>query len=329
VSLPTHPAVNHADDISNSAQGLTILDIHTIATDTAQSLRTVHDGLQYCKQASESSRLSAEQTLTLVQASVATIQSNQRVADADDTCTGTAAPTGQQLQSSPASGQENNTLVRTQGQQQQQQQQPTTSEMLDLSGLGLVQSQPDRDSVVCVNATVRMKCNNGCRCQCHVARRKVSSPSWLGPVLGSVLFGYNSLPFLDPRPCDEPQCLNARSFSSLSLTYRFPAWLWDRVLVLTAARATMNHLGGPGASLHLRVPRVVYPNDSLWILIKKNEITKIKMAFSQRLYRPIDVGQSGNSIFHWSMTRRGFGTVAFLMEEFLEIYQDRSQDMHR
>jgi len=282
---------NHANYILyNSVQGRIILDIHNIVTESAQSLSSIKSGLHQNNQlASETSRLAAERNLTLIQAG--TVEQTRTVTDLGETTT--ANGISDQAEPSPDLG-ETPTIdpMTAQAGSRMLDEQLRTSEIMHLSDSGL---QPERNSLVCINATVHVKCPTGCHCQCHVARRTASSPSWLRPVLGSVLLVYQNLPVLGFRPCNEAQCQNA---GSLRLNYRFPSWFWNRAVVLTAALAD---LSGIGATLHLRIPRVIYPDDNLWTLIIKNELPKIQMAFSQRLYAPLDVGQSGNSILHVSI----------------------------
>lgn len=67
-------------------------------------------------------------------------------------------------------------------------------------------------------------CKPFCACPCHRRRRQRANGPW-----GRLALGYSSLPFLKSNCI---QSCSSRTQFSATITYRFPAWLFQRVISL-------------------------------------------------------------------------------------------------
>jgi len=95
-----------------------------------------------------------------------------------------------------------------------------------------------------------LKCPRFCKCSCH--RLRISrTPPWLRVMCGVACLRYNNLPGYG---CDSPAC-RSKSATSIAMQYYPPQWLAARGLL---ASLTWNTLTGTGASLWIRVPRILH-----------------------------------------------------------------------
>ena len=157
------------------------------------------------------------------------------------------------------------------------------------------------EELVCVEAATyqRQQCPPRCRCQCHATKTKYQSPSWLQPLLGSFFLQYDSLPMLAGRDkCDVQQCRN--SSSTIRLNYFFPVRVLNRAILLSTSISSS--LGGVGASLHLKVPRIIEDTHAIWFAVEYSSLTRFQQLFSQTSYSPVDYTKSGLTLL--SVSRR-------------------------
>lgn len=158
--------------------------------------------------------------------------------------------------------------------------------------------------LVRVETTVHQRCFILCKCQCHRSHVISSSNNKaIRAILGRFLLDYNCIPVWDPRPCNDPRCVNGTTRTSshpayLKLVYLFPAWLLRRALHVNMSWASLT---GEGAALHIRVPRVL-PNSHqvFWAIDNQRfDIVRANLMSSKAL--PGDVNEFGQSLLYTSI----------------------------
>ena len=141
--------------------------------------------------------------------------------------------------------------------------------------------QPDHnESTYLIHTIIRKKtCLTSCQCRCH---QHVSTEYWgrMSSILGSLFVEYNSLPILDPRPCNVASCVGQTR--SVKAQYRFPQWMMARAFVLAASWGSLN---GAGCDLHLQVPQVIQPcaGAKLRRALDHSDMDWLKFAISNKL----------------------------------------------
>ncbi|KAK4231447.1 ankyrin repeat-containing domain protein [Podospora fimiseda] len=78
---------------------------------------------------------------------------------------------------------------------------------------------------------------------------------------------------------------------SFHLRYIFPAWLFSRHLLISASWGTLT---GPGASLHIKIPRVLPETHDVWAVLNKDDVQQLQSMLSSKEIFPTDVGSGGS-----------------------------------
>ncbi|RYP58952.1 hypothetical protein DL771_011048 [Monosporascus sp. 5C6A] len=78
------------------------------------------------------------------------------------------------------------------------------------------------NTLVRVQTSIRRKCPDNCKCQCHMSRM-ISSPDMLTSLTGRLLLRYRGVSLCKKASCDFPVRLNSEK-SSVQLNYMFPKW---------------------------------------------------------------------------------------------------------
>lgn len=154
--------------------------------------------------------------------------------------------------------------------------------------------------IISLSMALLCHCPPSCQCHCHVKYR-THTPTWLRPVLGQILLQYNTR-LLAPRPpCDRLSCVS-RDSSSIYFQFYLPRWLLPRAIL---ASVTWDcGLAGPGASLHLRVPRVFEFDCGINMALIAGNITLIQQKFAIGALRPTDVDSlSGETVLTASQSQ--------------------------
>ena len=81
------------------------------------------------------------------------------------------------------------------------------------------------------------------------------------------------------------------------LHYVFPTWLFPR---LVAFYASWGGLTGQGASLHIRVRRVLPGSHPVWTAIVYRDVNRVRSLVEAREVMPGDVDPNGMSVFYVS-----------------------------
>jgi len=143
-----------------------------------------------------------------------------------------------------------------------------------------------------------------CRCSCHRSTF-TRSPMWLQPAIGAASFRRKNLTWYGTRsPCSIPRCCFASgSTFSVDINYYPPRWLAARAILVSV---TWNTLTNAGASLWIRVPRIVLVPYLHEMLSSDN----IEGTLTRMGVLPTDMTASGNTlltvrvaILCWSHTR--------------------------
>ena len=135
-------------------------------------------------------------------------------------------------------------------------------------------------------------CPQSCSCRCHFSSA-LHTPSWLQPVLGSVLLSYSCIPLLGAGSCDQANCV--RATSQVELTCYFPVRVLKRALCFSIG---VGGSFGYGAGLHFSVPRVFSSHDEAWETVNFGGPEDLKRVWAKRpgAYSPLDVNEAGMSL---------------------------------
>lgn len=137
-------------------------------------------------------------------------------------------------------------------------------------------------------------CAPSCQCQCHF-KHITYTPTWLRPVLGQISLQYNSSLLMSRPPCNRPSC-TSRESNSIYFQFFLPRWLLSRAIL--ASLTWDCGLSGPGASLHLSVPRVFEFDCGINAGLVTGNITWIQQKMATGALRPTDVDSlSGETVF--------------------------------
>lgn len=167
---------------------------------------------------------------------------------------------------------------------------------------------PSSSSASSVSSTA---CPQSCSCHCHLSCA-VRTPTWLQPVLGSVLLSYNCIPlFGGTSPCNQADCV--RASSRVDLTYYFPARVLKRALCFSVE---VGGAFGYGAGLHFGVPRVFSSHDEAWDSVNFGDVEDLKRVWQRRpgAYSPLDVTEAGMSLLMDALSRKNTKAAMFLIE---------------
>lgn len=134
-------------------------------------------------------------------------------------------------------------------------------------------------------------CPVRCLCQCH-RQASLSNFKHLKSPIGTFIISYNAAPAFRNFTCNISTCRGEPCFQ-LKVHYYLPRWLLTRAIFLSIS---YNSLTGHGASLHLRLPRVIKANNSIWEIIGCGDIDRLQERFSWRENSPMDVSPKGMNL---------------------------------
>lgn len=121
-----------------------------------------------------------------------------------------------------------------------------------------------------------------CKCSCHRVAWARSLP-WLHPAFGTFSLKYSAL-HGRCEPCNTSLC-HSVSDTFFNVQYHFPPWLAARAVLASLSWRT---LIGLGASLWIRVPRIVYKTGITYIL-RSDDIESIERRLSDLQILPTDI----------------------------------------
>ncbi|KAM7196548.1 Ankyrin repeat-containing domain protein [Rhypophila sp. PSN 637] len=175
-----------------------------------------------------------------------------------------------------------------------------------------------------LNANLVRRCGIMCLCQCHRSRtvRSNLDPNGLPrSILVGLLLDYNCIPVWDPRPCNDPRCVNRSGGnpSYISLIYLFPAWLFNKALSL---RVLWGSLTDCGASLHISVPRMLPFDHEIYWAIDNSRLDIVQSNLSSRKVFLNDVDPNGSSLLWTSIYMPQASYCPPIAELFLSISKD-------
>ena len=147
------------------------------------------------------------------------------------------------------------------------------------------------DSILCFQASIYPTCHVQCRCQCHKSTSRIS-PEYLQPAIGAFFLSYKTFPVFGSYPCDDLNC-QRRQAPRLELHYYLPTWLFSRAVHFSMS---WDSLTAAGATLHLRIPRIIHTSDSVWEIIRCGDLGRLRQRLSWRKNTPTDVSPTGMSL---------------------------------
>ena len=139
-------------------------------------------------------------------------------------------------------------------------------------------------------ASSQKYCAAWCSCQCH-KRQSLKTAKLVQNVFGTLSVSWSGIPKL-AKTCDQHAC-RRRSDPTLSVTYRFPQALVQRVMCLSMSYASMC-----GPELRVRLPRVVDWTSPVWRPAIDGDVTTMRALFEKGEASPWDVNPIGGSILH-------------------------------
>lgn len=144
--------------------------------------------------------------------------------------------------------------------------------------------------VIQLQAPVHQPCYRYCRCQCHKSSSFLT-PHWTRALVGSLAMQYNGTAILGKNPCDVSACRSGGK-ASVNIAYSFPTWLLSRAVSINASWGSLTNAG---ASLHLKVPRVVDMSTIYWALRDRNW-TWLNRLIAESKIQPNDISMTGHSL---------------------------------
>ncbi|KAI2782116.1 ankyrin [Daldinia loculata] len=123
----------------------------------------------------------------------------------------------------------------------------------------------NHEPMVQITAALRRACTKDCACQCHSSTSRIRPHPASSVIYGWLKSVYNGAPRLGAQSCDVRTCQRARS--PRHFNFRVPLLFCSRALEATLSFSSIT---GAGASLHLRVPRML-PTNNAFIFHYKNK----------------------------------------------------------
>ncbi|PVI01688.1 hypothetical protein DM02DRAFT_339422 [Periconia macrospinosa] len=175
-----------------------------------------------------------------------------------------------------------------------------------------------RQTLIKIESTLDVKCNNPCTCQCHI-RTSVKSPLWARFLIGSFFYQATGRVFIGSGSCDS-RCCQKTTSSQVRLTYYAPSWLGWKPLVMSA---TNNSLPGLNSTISLRVPDFVPWDNPLWDLIYEGDVTGLQRYMSKYRVNPNTVEEFGRSLLFAAVGYCQHEISTFLVQEGADpLHQD-------
>ncbi|KAI1738790.1 ankyrin [Xylaria scruposa] len=152
----------------------------------------------------------------------------------------------------------------------------------------------------------RRGCNASCSCRCHRPSGTNSQP-WLLITIRQILSLVTTTSYWEPALCDDQVCRDATE-QKLALVYQIPLLqhaIWFRL--------TWTSVFGPGASLHLRVARVV-PHSRARTVAACGTPQMLQYLFETRKALPNDMAPSGESLLLTAISYYNNEVIDYLLE---------------
>lgn len=142
------------------------------------------------------------------------------------------------------------------------------------------------DSILCLRATLRCPITCRCRCRCHLTVT-IQTPTYIHHVIGAFFLSYNVRAKFQDQVCTFVGCSGPPS-SRIGLQYHLPSWLASRGIQFSAS---WDSLHGRGATLHLKVPRILTDDHTgdIWHIITRGRLDLLRERLSSRKYLPTDI----------------------------------------
>ncbi len=139
------------------------------------------------------------------------------------------------------------------------------------------------------------RCERACSCSCH-SSYMIKTPFVLHPVIGSALIKATGIYGLR-SDCTENNCRRSRS-SNVKISYRFPSWLLDRILISVLASESWN-----SPQISLMAPRIISIYSDVFHYAHSGNVNGLVMLFESGLASPHDVSAEwGDTPLHVSRT---------------------------
>ncbi|KAI0855609.1 ankyrin [Xylaria cubensis] len=149
-------------------------------------------------------------------------------------------------------------------------------------------------------------CSAGCSCRCH-RPSAINSQPWLLTTIRQILSLVTTTSYWEPALCDEQVCRDATE-QKLALVYQIP--LLQHAIWL---RLTWTSVFGPGASLHLRVARVV-TDERARTVAACGTAQMLRYLFETRKALPNDMAPCGESLLHTAISYYNNEVIDYLLE---------------
>ena len=135
-------------------------------------------------------------------------------------------------------------------------------------------------------------CVAWCSCKCH-ERQSLRTAPIITNVLGHLSVTFYGLPLL-AKACDQHSCRRRQS-TALSVTYRFPTALVQRVLVMSMSFAELR-----GPEMKVKLPRMVDWTSPIWGPAIDGNTALVRDLFARGEASPWDMNPIGGSVLHVS-----------------------------
>ncbi|KAI1133588.1 ankyrin [Nemania abortiva] len=153
---------------------------------------------------------------------------------------------------------------------------------------------------------IRQRCSASCSCRCH-RPPIISSRPWLLSTIRQLLSLCMTTVRWEPSSCDDRVCRNT-SQRKIDLVYQIPLFHYAVWL-----RLAWTSVFGPGASLHLRVARVI--TDTLvFDTAKCGTPRALQYLFAEKRALPNDTTPSGQSLLLLAFKGLNYEMIDYLLE---------------
>ncbi|KAI0847701.1 ankyrin [Daldinia vernicosa] len=171
----------------------------------------------------------------------------------------------------------------------------------------------NHEPLVQITAALRRVCAKDCGCQCHSSTSRTRPHPATSVIYGWLNSVYNGAPRSGAQSCDVPTCQRARS--PRHFNFRVPLLFCSRVLEATLS---FSSIVGAGASLHLRVPRIISDCENIGFYIMKGNTEGICWEMSYRRLSPFDqIG--GTNILYYLLRWRVYDSIPFILNGAMSI----------
>ena len=138
-----------------------------------------------------------------------------------------------------------------------------------------------------------LSCMSSCSCACHRVS-KIKTPVFSEALFGAMTIRVKGIPTISPA-CDEVTC-EKRHSSSLTIRYRFPRWVCDRVM---NSMLFAKHASGP--QMNLTTTRIICRNSDIFWFSMQGDIEGVKKLFARGLASPYDATHNyGYTALHYA-----------------------------